>query len=558
MNNNSNNDPQKIYQELRKREEEELAQMLAPKRGIPYLDMSRITIDVDALKIIPEEQARERGIAVISMSGKKIQIITTNPERSGAREIIEDLQRQKYQLQLFLVSQTSLKKALDRYKDIPPFEAIQKGVVDITKFGADFISSLNSIAKTKSAIAKLLEEKEGSSKQASIILEHVLAGSLGAEASDIHIEGDENGARIRYRVDGVLQDVIDVPVAVYNPIISRLKLVSEMKLNVRNKPQDGKFTILTTEERIDVRNSTLPGPNGESVVMRLLLPKAISVKLESLGLQPPFLATLLEEAEKPNGMILTTGPTGSGKTTTLYAFIKKLSTPEEKIITIEDPIEYHLPRITQTQIDHARGYTFASGLRSIVRQDPDIILVGEIRDLETAEIAVQAALTGHLVFSTLHTNNAAGVFPRLIELGVKPSIIAPAVNVAMAQRLVRKLCIKCKTEAVPSEEDKKILLTSASKFPQQYKRDVPVNFKVQKAPGCEACNFTGYKGRIGIYEAFLVDDAMERLLISNPPEADIKDAAMKAGMLTMFQDGTLKILAGITTLEELLRIVSPD
>lgn len=551
-------DPKKLYQELLRKEEEDLARALAPKRGIPYLDLSRVSIDVDALKIIPEEQARAHGVAVISGGGKKIQVVTTNPERSGTQQVLQDLGRKHYKVQLFLVSPSSIQKVLERYKEIPPFETVHAGVIDLTNQGEGFSTNLGSIARVKSVITKLLEEKEGSSKQASLVLEMILAGALSVSASDIHIEGSEEGARIRYRVDGVLQDVIDIAAAIYSPIISRLKLVSDMKLNIRNRPQDGRFTIITAQEKIEVRNSTLPGPAGESVVMRLLLPKAIETKLPDLGMQPPFLAILEAELEKPNGMILTTGPTGSGKTTTLYAFIKKLSSPEEKIITIEDPIEYHLPHITQTQTDSARGYTFASGLRSIVRQDPDIILVGEIRDLETAEIAVQAALTGHLVFSTLHTNDAAGVFPRLIELGVKPSIIAPAVNIAMAQRLVRRLCERCKQQAAPSEEEKKTILESVSRLPKEYKQELAPDFMVWKAPGCEACNFTGYKGRIGVYEAFLVNDAMERFLIQSPAEADIKKAAVEQGMLTMFQDGVLKIMSGITTFEELARIVSPD
>lgn len=553
-----NKDPKKLYKELRRKEEEDLARMLAPKHGIPYLDLSRIAIDIDALKIITEEHARENNIAVISGGGKKIQVVTTNPERSGTKQILEDLARKRYQVQLFLVSPTSLQKVIERYKEVPPFEAVRAGVIDLSKMGGGFSSNLGSIARVKSAIAKLLEETEGSSKQASLVLEIILAGALSVSASDIHIEGGENDARIRYRIDGVLQDVIDVPVAIYNQIISRLKLVSDMKLNIRNRPQDGRYTIITAQEKIEVRNSTLPGPAGESVVMRLLLPKAIETKLPDLGMQPPFLAMIERELEKPNGMILTTGPTGSGKTTTLYAFIKKLSSPEEKTITIEDPIEYRLPHITQTQVDHARGYTFGSGLRSIVRQDPDIILVGEIRDLETAEIAVQAALTGHLVFSTLHTNDAAGVFPRLIELGIKPSIIAPAVNVAMAQRLVRRLCQHCKQQTATTAEERKIILESIERLPKEYKREVALDFMIWKAPGCEACNFTGYKGRVGVYEAFLVNDEMERFLIQSPAEADIRKTATEQGMLTMFQDGILKIIDGITTLEELARIVSPD
>lgn len=555
---NQSTKAQGMYDELRKREEEELAQTLAPKHGIPYLDLSRVAIDLDSLLMLPEATARENKIAIIQATGKKLQVITTNPALSGTQEILEDFSRKKFQVQLFLVSPTSLQKAFDRYAEAPKFEAMQPGVVDLARVGDEFIQNLKSIARIKTAVTLLLEESQGASKQASKILETILAGALATDVSDIHIEGGETVSRVRFRIDGVLQDIVEIPAVVYLPIISRIKLVSEMKLNIKDRPQDGRYTIITKQEQIEVRNSTLPGPNGESVVMRLLLPKAISTTFEDLGMQPQFLEMMKKELDKPNGMILTTGPTGSGKTTTLYAFIKKLSSPEVKIITIEDPIEYHLPLITQTQVDHAKGYDFASGLRSIVRQDPDIVLVGEIRDLETAQISVQAALTGHLVFSTLHTNNAAGVFPRLIDLGVKPSIIAPAMNVAMAQRLLRKICQRCRKQIEPTEQEKKIIVESASRFPEAYKRELSPDFKVWKGEGCEVCNFTGYKGRIGVYEAFLVDDEIERLLITNPAEADIKAAAIKNGMLTMFQDGVLKILDGITSLDELQRIVSED
>ena len=549
-----------MFSELRKKEEEDLARALAPKHGIPYLDLSRVTIDIDSLRLVPEAAARENHIAVIQTVGKKIQVVTTNPDRPGTQTVLEDLTRQKLQIQLFLVSPTSIQKVFDRYSEIPKFEAMQPGIIDLAneENGDALPENLKSVARIKSAVSRLIEEKEGSAKQAALVLEILLAGALAIEASDVHIEGGEASARVRYRMDGVLQDIIDLSPALFNTMLSRLKLVSEMKLNIKDKPQDGRFTIITASEKIEVRNSTLPGPSGESVVMRLLLPKAIATTFEDLGMQPQFLEMMIKELEKPNGMILTTGPTGSGKTTTLYAFIKKLASPEVKIITIEDPIEYRLPNITQTQVDHSKGYDFASGLRSIVRQDPDIILVGEIRDLETSQISVQAALTGHLVFSTLHTNNAAGVFPRLIDLGVKPSIIAPAMNVAMAQRLLRRLCSQCKQPIAPTEKERIVILENIKNLPPAYKREMPANFKVSKGAGCDVCNFTGYKGRVGVYEAFLVDDEFERFLLNSPAEADIKQMAMKQGMLTMFQDGVLKILDGITSLDELQRIVSED
>lgn len=541
--------------ELRKKEEEDLAKILAQKHKIPYLDLSRITIDLDSLKLIPENEARANNIAVIQSVGKKLQIVTVNPDRSGVEEVLDNLKRKKYEIQLFLVSLSGLDKAFTKYKEIPRFEEIKSGVVDISKTKIDsFAANLTKIPKIKETLDLFAKEKEA--KKASDALELLLAGAINVEVSDIHIEPSETETKIRFRIDGVLQDLTDIPLPLYQLLLSRIKLISELKLNVHDRPQDGRFTIKTSKEDIEVRTSVLPGPYGESLVLRILLPKTIAITFEQLGMQKEVFAKLEKELYKPNGMILTTGPTGSGKTTTLYAFLKKISSPEVKIITIEDPIEYHLPHITQTQVEHDKSYDFSNGLRSILRQDPDIILVGEIRDLETAEIAMHAALTGHLVFSTLHTNNAAGTVPRLMDLGVKPNIISPALNVIIAQRLVRVLCKRCKKEIEPAEEERKIILKSVEDMPAEYKRKVGKEFKIWAAAGCEKCNMTGYKGRAGIFELFLVDNEMERLIIKNPPQADIEEAAKKQGMLTMYQDGVLKILDGETSFEELNRIVS--
>src|SRR3989338_2393322 len=389
--------------ELRKKEEEDLARVLAQKHDLVYLDLSRITVDLDSLKIIPEADARANSVAVFQSVGKKLQAAVTNPDRPGTKEIVDNLKRKKYEVQLFMVSPSGMERVFSRYKEIPRFEEIKAGVVDVSaeKLSA-FTQTAGSFAKFKEMLAIMAREKEA--RKAS--------DSLGVEASDIHIEPAEKTAKIRLRIDGVLQDIAEIPTALFQLILSRIKLISELKLNVHDKPQDGRFTIKTVKEDIEVRTSVLPGPFGESVVMRLLLPKTISITFESLGMQPPVYKIMEAELKKPNGMILNTGPTGSGKTTTLYSFLKTIASTEVKVITIEDPIEYHLQNITQTQIDPSKGYDFGNGLRSILRQDPDIILVGEIRDLETAEIAMHAALTGHLVFSTLHTNDASGTIPR--------------------------------------------------------------------------------------------------------------------------------------------------
>jgi type II secretory ATPase GspE/PulE/Tfp pilus assembly ATPase PilB-like protein len=387
-------------------------------------------------------------------------------------------------------------------------------------------------------------------KEISKILNVILVGSIKLNASDIHIEPKENEAKLRIRLDGILQDVLVFDLKIYEALLSRIKLLSGMKLNISDRPQDGRFTVLAEKTTIEIRSSTLPAEWGESIVMRILNPKAL-ISLGELGLREDLLKIFKGEIKKPNGMIIVTGPTGSGKTTTLYAILKEIQSPELKIITIEDPIEYHLEGITQTQVDPKSGYDFANGLRAIVRQDPDVILVGEIRDLETAQIAIQAALTGHLVLTTLHTNDAAGTVARLIALGEKPVNIAPAINMAVAQRLVRKVCKKCAILDRPSDEEFEKIKEGLKNLNIKISKDL----KIKKAKGCEDCNFTGYRGRTGIFEAFLVDDEMEKFILTSPSISELREMAKKKGMVTMYQDGLLKVIEGITTIEEVERVV---
>jgi len=392
-----------------------------------------------------------------------------------------------------------------------------------------------------------------------LLTKTVMAGSILLGSSDLHLEATEIGSLLRIRVDGLLQQVCNFGKSQHKAFLGRIKLLAGLKLNVEKKPQDGRFTVImpsdgNDEQEIEIRVSTLPSEYGESIVMRILNPKSL-ISLEDLGLRKDLYEIFNEQAQKPNGMILVTGPTGSGKTTTLYAFLKKIRNPEIKIITIEDPIEYRLEGITQTQVDPTKGYDFASGLRSIVRQDPDAILVGEIRDLETASIALQAALTGHLVLSTLHTNDSTGAIPRLQALGEQPANIAPAINMVIAQRLVRKLCPKCMTTKTIPLEMYNLIQAELSNLPKNI--DAPgltPETQIGIPKGCEFCNFTGYKGRIGIFEAFLIDDEMEEFILTSPPSFAIKDLAIKKGLVTMKQDGLIKILQRITTLEEVIKV----
>ncbi len=539
--------------ELKLEEEEDLATHLSAKYSLPYIDLNVTPINIDALRVVKEAIAKEAKIAPFNIINKKVSVGIFSPNNDKTISTLENLTARGYTVLPFLVSEQSLEKVWARYKDLSFSLETKSGALDISN---EEISSITKDVKNINDIKKLIEGvlKEKKSYRISKILEIILAGAINLGASDIHLEPEENYVRMRYRLDGVLNDCLDFDHDTYKLLVSRIKLTSNMKLNVRGKSQDGRFSIKLNDYDIEIRASLIPGGYGESVVLRVLNPNEIAVPLEELGINERLLKILVHELTKPNGMILNTGPTGSGKTTTLYAFIKKIFSPDIKIITIENPIEYHLPGIVQTQTDDEKGYTFLEGLRSALRQDPDVIMVGEIRDAETAQIAVNAALTGHLVFSTLHTNDAAGTYPRLIDLGVNPKVITSAINISMAQRLVRKLCPDCKKktdENLNSAIIEAVLSTIADKTYLE---------KVDKtnifAPvGCEKCNNTGYKGRIGIYEAIISDEKIETAVNQNPSEREINKAAENQNILNMKQDGVIKVLQGITSIEELKRVI---
>lgn len=411
--------------------------------------------------------------------------------------------------------------------------------------------------RTIPALAKKIAEL--SSGTVADMLKIILGGAVSLNASDLHVEPEEENAKVRLRVDGILHDVVALEPKKYTSLLSRVKLLAGMKLNIGDRPQDGRFSVIVAGENgrnthIEIRVSVIPAERGEAIVARVLNPKNL-IHLEELGLREDLLTLFKEEIGKPNGMIIVTGPTGSGKTTTLYAFLKTLQNPEIKIITIEDPIEYHLDGIEQTQI--SKNYDFANGLKSIVRQDPDVILVGEIRDGETCDISLQAALTGHLVFTTLHTNDAAGTIARLLALGAKPYNIGPAINIAVAQRLVRKLCKECSNPAPISPSELKKLQQELKDLPPEVKiQDIKNGVELPKTKGCETCNNTGYKGRIGIFETFPVDSEIETFILKLPAIAELRDLAIKKGMITMRQDGFIKVLWGVTSIEEVERVTT--
>ena len=547
--------------DLRDQEAEELAQALSAKYGVQYVDLSRTPINTDALRLVPEELAREANAAAFSFSGEKVNVVAVSPVHPKLKEVIEAVKRAGYEeVTTYIGSPASVARAWGRYPEISTSFVTKAGEIDISaKQLTLFVDEIKNITD----VNRLVKQSTSEKSTISIILEIILAGALRFDASDIHIEPEEGAVRIRFRLDGVLVQVTDIDAHTFKLISSRIKLVSALKLNIESARQDGRFSIklpargeAQKEKSMEVRTSVIPGAYGESIVLRILNPDTISVSLESLGMNDYLLEIIKKQLAKPNGMILTTGPTGSGKTTTLYAFLRKVNEPGIKIITIEDPIEYHLPGITQTQTDAKKGYTFGEGLKSTLRQDPDIIMVGEIRDAETAKTAVDAALTGHLVFSTLHTNNAAGAIPRLIDLEVNPKVIGPAVNIALAQRLIRKLCLKCKKKDAPNDTEKR----SVQKILDDIKTrniEVPAFSSIWRAVGCEACN-EGYKGRIGIFEGVMIDEKVEEVITKDPSEYDIFRASEHQKILTMSQDGIVKVITGVTSLEELARVVSLD
>ena len=436
--------------------------------------------------------------------------------------------------------------------------AVGSKITGEIKISPNILSEVQDKIKNISLFREVIEAHLGD--KVTELAEILLGGGIFLDASDLHIEPEEKQAKLRLRVDGVLQDVMSLDLKLYETLLSRIKLISGLKLNISDRPQDGRFSILMLlseegkTESVEVRVSALPAEYGESVVLRLLNPKSL-VKMSDLGLREDLLKLFRKEIEKPNGMIVVTGPTGSGKTTTLYAFLKEIQDPEIKIITIEDPIEYHLNGVSQTQVAPEKKYDFANGLRSIMRQDPDVILVGEIRDLETAQIALQAALTGHLVLATLHTNDAAGTVARLQALGEKSVNISPAINIAIAQRLVRKVCSKCAKQVTPPQEiSKKIEDSLKSTIKNISLPSLDPDLKIVEAIGCEHCNNTGYRGRIGIFETFLIDDEMEKFILSSPSITALREKAIEKGMVTMHQDGLIKVIQKITTLDEVERV----
>jgi type IV pilus assembly protein PilB len=528
--------------------EERAAERLAQKLGISYVDLGKVPVSLEAVRILSENEAKDAKVAAIELKANKVALAVTNPEFPATKHVVEELTQKKYEVKVVVVSPSSLEAAWRFYQYVKPESATITGKVEITKERLDALKAkLVTIDAVHKEIAALPLEKVSPVS----LIEIILAGAMGLRASDIHTEAAEKKAKIRFRIDGLLQDMFDeIPLDAYHTFVSRIKLLSAMKLNVRDAAQDGRFTISLGGKDIEMRVSVIPAEFGETIVMRILDPSATMVGLPDLGLRADNLDLVKKEIAKPNGLILNTGPTGSGKTTTLYAFLRTMNDPTMKIITLEDPIEYRIEGVEQTQINDEAGYTFGKGLRAIVRQDPDVILVGEIRDLETADIALEAALTGHLVLSTLHTNDAVGAVPRLVNLGVKAVSIGPALSLVIAQRLVRVLCKECKkvsdVDAPTAEKIKKFLAA----LPAKVDKKIYDGYKLYAPVGCEKCNGIGYKGRVGVFEFLEGGPDLEKTILNEASEVALREVAQRQEMVTMQQDGILKVLEGKTTFEE--------
>ncbi|HLM83776.1 MAG TPA: ATPase, T2SS/T4P/T4SS family [Candidatus Bathyarchaeia archaeon] len=527
---------------------DQLRQLYSYILGVPFVNIEKEIIPKDILQLVPEPIAKKYKIVAYKKTGTELKVAMLNPEDIQTIDFI----RKKTGLKVSpcITTEKGIENALKLYE-----QSLKAEFGDIIEKNAPGVSQEDSLEKVAQEMPVIR------------IVEALLKHAILQDASDIHIEPDEKEVRIRYRIDGMLHDAMTLPKTVLAGIVARIKILSNLKLDEHRLPQDGRFKIEQDDRRIAFRVSILPVYAGEKIVMRLLDEGSKGLTLEAMGLWGEALEKIHRAIKKPNGMILVTGPTGSGKTTTLYTVMDILNTPKVNISTVEDPIEYKMSRINQTQVNPTIGLTFSQGLRALLRQDPDIIMVGEIRDNETMEIAIHAAMTGHLVLSTLHTNSAAGTVPRLLDMGAEPFLIASTVNVVMAQRLVRKLCPDCRQsftldaellKSLSEEVDFDHMLSMAAennfinKNAAQTKDWSKINFF--RATGCERCNREGYKGRIGIYEVMEISEDIAKMVSARSDSNEIEKKAREEGMMKMLEDGMVKALQGLTSIEEILRV----
>jgi type IV pilus assembly protein PilB len=533
-------------------DEEDVAKARAAFLNLPYTDLRAITIPQEVVTIIPEESRTFYKMIPYELTGNNLKVALEDPSNLQALEALEFLgQKANYQVHVYLASHSSITNSIKGSKNLSA--VVGEALEDIQKSE----DKDNQAAEVNTPVKKTAEEQAGEEAPIIKIVDVILSNAISADASDIHIEPSENDVRVRYRIDGILHTSLRLPRSVLSAIVSRIKILSNLKIEEQRLPQDGRFHAEFGKESVDLRVSTLPLMHGEKIVMRILDKTTSVPTLEQLGIRGLGLKWVLENIKKTHGVFLITGPTGSGKSTTLYSILSLRNTTEVNIVTLEDPVEYFIPGVNQSQINPDIGLTFASGLRSILRQDPNIVMVGEIRDEETAELAIHAALTGHLVFSTLHTNNAAGAVPRLTNMGIEEFLLSASVNLIMAQRLVRKLCDTCKKPTTLPPIIKAEMDNSLKSIPKEYLDKIDLNKLVAyEAVGCKDCGDIGYRGRMGIFEIMPMLDELQEVLFSKQPAHKIYEQTLKIGMITMKQDGIVKVLRGETTMDEIIRVTT--
>lgn len=531
---------------VNREQEERHTEELAKKLDLPYVNLINYPLAGEVLSSIEEADAANYKLVPYLRVGRTLKVGVVDPTNGSVKKFIEEYQKKEdVNIALSVISNTSLLVGIGGYEKIKKQELEKQQQIEEEDYTKD-IESVQSVADVV---------KKVSTTQ---LLDVILTGAIRSNSSDIHLEPGENDCLVRYRIDGTLQDVTKLNMQQYKNLVSRIKFLAKLRMDIVDIPQDGRFSFKETGS-IDLRVSIMPSTFGESIVLRLLGQEKTILSLDSLGFRPEALATIKKAITRPYGMILTSGPTGSGKTSTLYAILMALKKPGVKIITLENPVEYRIEGIEQSQIKSGQGYEFSDGLKASLRQDPDILMVGEIRDSETAEIAVQASLTGHLLLSTIHSNSAPAVYPRLIEIGVKPFLLSGAIELIMAQRLVRKLCQNCKEEYTPDpsawEEVKSVLTPIKDKLsPKAQELLASPSVKLVRSKGCEKCSSSGFSGRQAIIEVLSPNEEIESLITKRASVVEFTRAAASQGMVTMEQDGLEKALEGITTIDEVWRV----
>ncbi len=545
---NSGKKEEEVILEKRIVSEEFLFGLKSESLKIPLKKVYADDVSLKVLELIPEDSAKYYRMIPVARRENILEIGMVYPEDMKAREALEFLARQqKLTYQIFLITFSDFRNLLKKYRTL-------KGEVSraLEELETELKEEKIETEEVPVSDFEKMAEEAPISKVVAVLLRHAVDGN----ASDIHIEPVKDKVRVRFRLDGILHSSIFLPLKILPAVVSRIKILSNLKIDETRVPQDGRFSTRVSNKDIDFRVSTFPTVLGEKVALRILDPEKALVDIKELGVNDRNFKKIEKAIKKPYGMILISGPTGSGKTTTLYSLLRILNKEGVNMMTLEDPVEYFIEGINQSQVKPEIGYSFASGLRFTVRQDPDIIMVGEIRDEETASLSVHATLTGHLFFSTIHTSNALGVIPRMIDLGVRPFLIPPTLSIAIAQRLVRVLCQDCKKKVKPTKEAKDIIDKELEKLPALVKEEMVISdsYSVYEAVGCKKCNKTGYSGRAGVFEILEMTDQLAEIVLKDASEASIGEEAKRQGMITMMQDGVLKVLEGLTTIEEVLEI----